>query len=650
MLLRRVGWRPCIFVRMSTEKAIGWMQLTDLHVGQPKEGGRVGGVERALLLDIEAMIVGENRPVDVVFFTGDIAFKGGVDEYVRATSILGRVLTRVQECNAKARKVAVDHADAVPLLVPVPGNHDLERPRSGDDAAVLRAAFAGRTGASKPLWTGQTGALGIVTRCFHAYSEWLSVHPLPFPATMTRGIVPGDCSTSIVRDGLALGVVGLNSAYLHLGDEGPGSLHLDLSQLHRLTGERRDDWVARHDFTVLLTHHSPSWLTETAQQILKGEIRDHHAFDLHLYGHAHLGAHVAQTGAAGVSHMIEGRSLFGAEEDGYARMHGYTLGRLVRDGESRRVEVWSRSDRDRKSGDELRFGPLDETWGRWHLVIDLGPKPGPSKPPAVNPPRKTWRPGLGNLGAPNAAYWTSVRTPAELTATFERSPRKRWLLLSASVPTVRMPEHLTVESAHIKSAVPQMITETVTLLVQRLMVSDIGLVFGGHPSITSTIAPLAMRPSKQDPWIALFQDEHLWPAVVESVGVFDRSPAVLGVLVPDDGEEDSSAKMRRLMIETPGLELAVFLGGMSGVLDEFNMIGEHCPKVSRLALGVGGGAAASLLLNPDTGLRDQAHGGPLAPAVSGWLWSSPESAVDAIVEVLARRAAPLAVVPSVSDP
>lgn len=104
------------------------------------------------------------------------------------------------------------------------------------------------------------------------------------------------------------------------------------------------------------------------------------------------------------------------------------------------------------------------------------------------------------------------------------------------------------------------------------------------------------------------------------------------------------------MIETPALELAVFLGGMSGVLAEFDMIGEHCPKVPRLALGVGGGAAASPLLSPDKGRRDQAHGGPLASAVSGWLWSSPKTAVDAIFEVLARRAAPLAVVASASDP
>ena len=50
---------------------LGWLHFTDLHIGQPKDGGRLGTIESALLEDLAAEAEREKMPFDVVFFTGD---------------------------------------------------------------------------------------------------------------------------------------------------------------------------------------------------------------------------------------------------------------------------------------------------------------------------------------------------------------------------------------------------------------------------------------------------------------------------------------------------------------------------------------------------------------------------------------------------
>ncbi|MCB9543707.1 MAG: metallophosphoesterase [Myxococcales bacterium] len=134
-------------------RQIGWLHFTDLHVDQPKEGGRLPGVERALLGDLERVIGGDavmtgGLPIDVVFFTGDIAFKGADEEYLKATAFLGRVLRRIARCNAAQ---GIEEALATPILCVVPGNHDLERPEA-EVVRRIRHAFRQRTPCSRPLW------------------------------------------------------------------------------------------------------------------------------------------------------------------------------------------------------------------------------------------------------------------------------------------------------------------------------------------------------------------------------------------------------------------------------------------------------------------------------------------------------------------
>jgi hypothetical protein len=73
--------------------------------------------------------------------------------------------------------------------------------------------------------------------------------------------------------------------------------------------------------------------------------------------------------------------------------------------------------------------------------------------------------------------------------------------------------------------------------------------------------------------------------------------------------------MRREMIGgSPDLVAALFVGGMEGILEEFEGVGELRPWVHRLPLAAPGGASAQLPAeHPD--------GRPLPSEVMGWLRS-----------------------------
>ena len=615
---------------MPRPNALGWIQLTDLHVGQPKEGGRVANIERVLLDDLRQLIDNGEHRVDVVFFTGDVAFRGAPEEYVRASAILGRILAHIERLNeelARSSKRAPEGSHS-PLLIPVPGNHDLARP-NGRRAGALRAAFRTRDAMAPPLWSeGIKEARAIVEDCFSAYEDWLCHHPLPFPLAMTPGRVPGDRAMTVRRGGITMGVLALNSAYLHLGDQDEGALHLDLSQLTALIGDNPRRWIERHDFTVLLTHHPPASLSEVSRRTLGDEIRPDALFDLHLYGHHHVGGHVTEPGASGVRHLIQGRSLFGAEEDGSPRLHGYTVGRFLREKKGdKQAEIWNRPGWRDHHG--WRFGPGREDWGRWRLRIDLGASRLAASPPQPETLRP-WPRELGSLKHPPAKeVWIEANDTAALVAGLPAARRSRWLLLSASVP--RVPDdHLRREREWpwVESARPEAILAFVAALAERLRHSDTGLIFGGHPSITRRLAPLALRKPCEETWLLLMQAERFWDTFIEDVGVIVQAEGALGVRVPVPADgSDNLERMRELMVQLPELAGSVFIGGMSGIQKEFELVGALRPALPRVAVGLGGGRAAGLLIEDAT--RDAATGGV---AIPGKLWFTPQTAVEAVVE------------------
>ena len=304
--------------RMAT---FGWLHLTDFHQGMDRLGGLWPNVEEQFFEDLRRL---HDRagPWDAVLFTGDLTQRAAPAEFER----LGETLDRLWE------ELAALGSD--PVLLAVPGNHDLARPDPRLPTAEVLRDWATKQHVQDSFWRDASGPYrGLVEEAFAGWRAFWDSHPRAERAGVHHGMLPGDFSAVLEKDGARLGVVGLNSAFLQLGDGvSKGQLALSVDQLHAATGTRAPDWIRQQDAAILMTHHAPDWFDQHSQQVLNGEISPPGRFAVHLFGHMHEGA-VATTSVGGAApwRRWQGVSLFGLEGwgPGSERRHGYSAGRLT---------------------------------------------------------------------------------------------------------------------------------------------------------------------------------------------------------------------------------------------------------------------------------------------------------------------------------
>nr|VFK24591.1 MAG: Calcineurin-like phosphoesterase [Candidatus Kentron sp. LFY] len=105
-----------------------WLHLTDLHYGTPKDDWMWPETKSRFYCDIDDLRE-ECGPWDLILFTGDLT--GNVDSE-KEPDIWKKMEGELEEIRLKV--AALSHGEK-PLLLAVPGNHDLERP-GGDNPAV----------------------------------------------------------------------------------------------------------------------------------------------------------------------------------------------------------------------------------------------------------------------------------------------------------------------------------------------------------------------------------------------------------------------------------------------------------------------------------------------------------------------------------
>jgi hypothetical protein len=156
------------------------------------------------------------------------------------------------------------------------------------------------------------------------------------------------------------------------------------------------------------------------------------------------------------------------------------------------------------------------------------------------------------------------------------------IFLSASVPDPkRAPKYAeTADSVAITAAVTGLVYVT---LGRRL------LVWGGHPAITPMIWEVA-RSIEVDyaKWVRLYQSTFFKDEFPEDN---DRFKNVALVDAVKDDREKSLRVMREQMFQEQQFQAGVFIGGMGGVLDEFDLFCEFQPKARPLPVASTGGAA-----------------------------------------------------------
>ncbi|HEX5735394.1 MAG TPA: tetratricopeptide repeat protein [Blastocatellia bacterium] len=322
--------------------AINWLHLTDLHQGM-KGGWLWPTFREEFYRDLEQLHK-KSGPWDMVLFTGDLAYSGKKEEYDDLNRFLDDLWTHLKNLGSN------------PILLPVPGNHDLIRPDSKlgtvrsfklwHDDEELRDLF----------WESLDNEYRqTITKAFSSYMEWRQSSPAVPEAKLYKGIIPGDFSFSIEKEGLKTAIIGFNSSYLQLGGGNyEGLLDLDTRQLDGVRDDDAVKWIKDHHTALLLTHHPQSWLHPNSVREFKAEINPPGRFALHLFGHMHEPlSQSIRTGGSPTQRYLQGASLFGMETWGDGtkiRIHGYSAGRLSAEGDTGTLQIWPRKLEDMKAG------------------------------------------------------------------------------------------------------------------------------------------------------------------------------------------------------------------------------------------------------------------------------------------------------------
>jgi WD40 repeat protein len=301
-----------------------FLHLTDWHVGMAEQGWLWPNVREAFFEDL-ARLHERLGGVEAVFFTGDLTQRGSPDEFAKLDEALGAIWKRFAELGSD------------PVLIAVPGNHDLQRPPPKGAVVKALGTWHADEDVRDAFWSEAEGDYrqGVRT-AFASYAAWAERQPAMERAGPRWGALPGDLSAVVERGGLRVGVVGLNSAFLQLtGVDYDERLDLDVRQLHAACGGDAPAWLAQNDVNLLLTHHPPSWLAPERKRHFETEIAPPGRFALHLHGHLHEpNSYVEAVGGSRLRHRLAGPSLFGLERFGRAdgvreeRIHGYAAGRI----------------------------------------------------------------------------------------------------------------------------------------------------------------------------------------------------------------------------------------------------------------------------------------------------------------------------------
>jgi Calcineurin-like phosphoesterase len=231
------------------------LHLTDLHVGMASQDWLWPTAKKGLTDDL-ARLLDKVGGLELVVFSGDLSQKANADEYTKLSDVLGKLWALFKSHGT------------LPCLFPVPGNHDLARPKPMDPTALMMKKWWDSPDVRRAFWENDPKEYRkLIATAFAPYMGWLeSLGQGSIPLVqLSHGILPGDVAGEMEFGGITLGLVGLNTAWLQL-DEGDYQRKLDADprQLFALTNSDPDAWCGKHDFNLLITHHPQEWLHPTS--------------------------------------------------------------------------------------------------------------------------------------------------------------------------------------------------------------------------------------------------------------------------------------------------------------------------------------------------------------------------------------------------
>lgn len=353
--------------RLSARR-ISWLHISDLHHGAPN--GQWSSHRDTALRDLAQQASMRGAP-DLILITGDLTYSGERDEFSYVTTALHEIREAV---------------GGDPIVVPVPGNHDLRRPPPTNIEGFRQ--YRHNSALREMVQRGEAEVLKPLQGWFENYMLWLEEEIVP---TWRRqgvhyeaGLLPGDLRLSINRNDIHLGVVGVNSAFLQCMD---GNYRGELIVEPQQAGPNLSEWIDRHHAALLIMHHPSRWLAEV--DVFTASIYTPGRFVACLSGH--LWAHSDELPNTD-DRLLAAPSLLGRPHcDGNAKVrpHGYLWGQL--DGVSTtrgRLRWWRRA---LPTGSRERgFGTANRPDQAFNVRLRELREPSPT-PPVRSIPESSWR-------------------------------------------------------------------------------------------------------------------------------------------------------------------------------------------------------------------------------------------------------------------
>jgi len=303
-------------------------------------------VVTALLADVSTFH--EDRAIDVVIMSGDLAFSGQPGEFRTAEL---RLLDPLQE----ALKLTRDR------IILVPGNHDVDRALVDQDLeAGLRVRLDGREAANELLSNPER-----LANAAKRLSAWNDFHSTFYGESLPPVIPPlGRLHTFEVSDG-TLGIAALNTAWRSSSDDDRAHLVLGDQQVRAAM-----DSLDSADVRVVVFHHPFEWLTQWDADEVRRLVAK--VPTLVLTGHDHVADPPLETTVRGTTLHSRGACLYESFE--------YRNGNSVIDVDvqqrSTRVSLrsWQRERREFDEAVELTAGGiLEVNWPTASTEIALRP-------------------------------------------------------------------------------------------------------------------------------------------------------------------------------------------------------------------------------------------------------------------------------------
>lgn len=304
------------------DKRINWLHLTDLHYGQKNQNILLPKIKNDFFKDIE-YIREEIGKIDIVFFSGDLTQSGTKEEFDQLTAFLKELWSLFKKLNCE------------PLLLAIPGNHDLSRPDPSKAAVKVLRNYQNDKELQESLWTNfekKGEYYDVINQSFFNFTQWYKSLEIPKPS-LIEGLVPGDLSAKLKINNINLNVVGLNTAFLELsGDDYLGKLAINPLQLLRLTENDPIKWAEKADISILMTHHDSTWYDEASKEFYLNDFNAPGAYYSHLCGHLHTAntyQHITLGSEPRRTQLCP--SLFGLQKinNKTDRIHGYYAGSYI---------------------------------------------------------------------------------------------------------------------------------------------------------------------------------------------------------------------------------------------------------------------------------------------------------------------------------